>query len=92
MICGVSDGIVRTVYRIGAGTWQSVRAENGRLRRGCDGTRDDQQWDRLVGAGVRTYLPATHQNAVRYLWGGQTLEERRPVPGTGRRCQAPVTT
>ena len=73
VICGVSDGIVRSVYRIGAGTWQSVRAENGRLRWGCDGTRDDPLWGRLVGADVRAYLPATHQNAVRYLWGGQTL-------------------
>ena len=40
---------------------------------GCDGTRDDELWISLVGADVRAYLPASHQNAVRYLWSSPAL-------------------
>ena len=35
VICGVSDGIVRSVYRVSVGTWQSVFGQNARLRWGA---------------------------------------------------------
>jgi len=68
VICGASDGIIRSVYRVSPGAWQSVRDEKGRLRWQCEGTRDEALWNHLIGADVRAYLPATHQSAVRYLW------------------------